>query len=444
MLGLPLVSAFSTNPADYIFADFGDRMQNGTFTNTPADDDLLTNARWTIGAGSSLTYDDDTVNKTGNMTIRHPNTGTTKYNKFNFGRNLTNATIQLSYYNAPSDTGLDSAPVYLYSGADIAIFTIVEQSVAPNNYRYDTPTIAVTNTPITRADYYMNHTFYINPNGNSITYYLNGTKIYNETTSAEGIYAILFGVDQSNPSNSHWDNILVWNGTPDDVPLQSEIIPTPPQITFYNMTSEGGEGCTNWNTAKSNACTTSDATPTIFIRTNELSTCAIGASNLNYTMLGSNRTCSGGGSEEHTCTLTSQDELKEEISFIYIGCQDLFGHENLTSTSGALKMSIFTSDLESRGRYGIETGAQAALTSGYTIYTNQKVYARNSANQQSIGTFDKDVKRMNKIWAFNFLTGNDTVVGMFNITPVLYTLEIRNMTNSTVNTTIYNFIQATR
>lgn len=227
-----------------------------------------------------------------------------------------------------------------------------------------------------------------------------------------------------------------------DCRVLSQSDTTQPAIVSYNMTSGGS--CTNWITDKNNACTTSDTTPTVFIETDEPANCRMGILNKNYTDLGISRECDGGGTQQLTCTIIPQDQLTEEASFVYIGCEDMNNHQNQTSTSGALKMSIFTSDLESRGRYGIETGAQVALTSGYTIYTDQKIYARNSANNQSIGTFDKVVKWLNKVWAFNFLTGNDTAVGMFNITPVLYTLEIRNMTNSTVNTTVYNFIQATR
>jgi len=218
----------------------------------------------------------------------------------------------------------------------------------------------------------------------------------------------------------------------------------PPEIDFYNMTSDGGAGCIKWNDDKSDACDTSDTTPTVFINTSMNAFCAIGVSDLNYTGLGISRQCDGGGGIEHTCTLTPKDELTEEISDIYIGCQSTLGVENSSSTSGALRVSIHSSDLESSGRNSIETAAQHALTSGYTIYTDQKVYARNSANQQTVGVFDKVVKWLNKIWAFNVITGNETYVNMFNITPVLYTLEINTTTNSSVNTTAYQFMMDTK
>lgn len=217
-----------------------------------------------------------------------------------------------------------------------------------------------------------------------------------------------------------------------------------PEITFYNLTSEGGTGCTNWNTDKSNACTTSDTTPTIYVNTTENGFCAIGKSDLNYTDLGDGRQCLGGTTTNHTCTLLPQDQLTEEISYVYIGCKNNDGNQNLTSTSGALKMSVPTSIFENAGRFQIEQGISKALPTGYTLYTDQKIYARNSANNQSTGIFDKVAKWMNNIWAFNYLTGNDTAVGMFNVTPVLYASEMTNVTNSSINASVYDLITNTK
>lgn len=220
---------------------------------------------------------------------------------------------------------------------------------------------------------------------------------------------------------------------------------TPPGITSYNMTSAtGGAGCINWNTDKNNACATSDTTPTVYIETNENAYCAIGVSDLSYTHMGALRNCTaGGGTNTITCTLNPVDELTEETSFLYIGCKDLLGNEPLASTSGSLKVSLASGDLETGGRNSIEAGIQHALGSGYTVYTDQRIYARNSANQQAIGLFDKVVKMADRVWAFNFLTGSDAKVNMFNITPFLYVLEINTTVNST-NNTVYQFIMDTK
>lgn len=294
--------------------------------------------------------------------------------------------------------------------------------------------------------------------------YVNGTKLSQSTSTASDIGNPLgFYIGRTGYAGSATqlkgmiDEIGFWNRSLTDTErsnlwndgvgifasdgLFSDI---PPEITFYNMTSEGGEGCTNWNTDKSNACTTSDTTPTVSINTNKKAYCRIGVSDLNYTDMGSSRNCSGGGTKSLTCTLTEQDILTQETSYVYIGCQNQFGGENSTSTSRALKVSLSNADTESPGRNAIVSGIQNALISGYTIYTDQKVYARNSANNQSVGVFDKVVKWMNKIWAFNYITGNQSYVNMFNITPVLYTLEMTNQTSIQINTTVYQLIMDTK
>ena len=215
---------------------------------------------------------------------------------------------------------------------------------------------------------------------------------------------------------------------------------TPPKITFYNMTSEGG--CTNWNTDKTNPCSTSDITPTVFVNTSEAAFCRIGVSNLNYTNLGSSRECSGSASLQHTCNLNLTDELFYETSYVYIGCKDSSSNENSTSTSGALALNI--TGLETTARNLIEVGIRNSLSSGYTIYTDQKIYARNSANTQAVGTFDKVAKKLSKIWAFNRIGTSDSLVNMFNITPVLYTLEFANKTSVQITNQTELLINATK
>jgi hypothetical protein len=297
--------------------------------------------------------------------------------------------------------------------------------------------------------------------------FLNGSQVATATNSPSGQTAsfqnfnLVFGQTafQGNAPIVTYDEVIIWNKSLTSTDIQhtyelgkngttlKKIVPiiedtSPPEIISYNLTSEGGEGCTNWNTDKNNACETSDTTPTVFVNTDEDASCRIGVSDLNFTDMGASRNCAGSETKDHTCTLTTQDELTSETSFVYIGCQDLDGRENLTSTSGSLKISII--NLETSARNAMESGIQHALGSDYTIYTDQKLYARNSANNQFVTTFDKVVKWFNKIWAFNFLTGNQTATDAFNITPILYVLEMTNVTNSTVNSTVYQLILDTK
>ncbi|MBI1935616.1 hypothetical protein HYS31_04185, partial [Candidatus Woesearchaeota archaeon] len=237
--------------------------------------------------------------------------------------------------------------------------------------------------------------------------------------------------------------VACYNGTlgaPQLGAQTSDILP--PEITYYNLSTPNGD-CVTWNTDKSNPCNTTDTTPTVYLNTNENAWCAIGVSDLNYTDLGSSRNCdSGQGTESHTCTLTPQDELTFENSNLYIGCRDSQFNQNSTSTSRALLVTI--NELEDVARNSIELAASNALSASYSIYTAQKVYARNSADSQSVGTFDKVIKKLSKIWAFNRIGSSDTLVGMFNITPVLYTFEYVNKTSAYIQNQTELLINATK
>lgn len=316
-------------------------------------------------------------------------------------------------YSFIADGGTDNA----FTGNGGTIFSYEADPPASKNFTFY---LDFNNSQITFENHSTN-----NVTKSMITAVKNITKIRFSDQGAGSCCGSAFDIDQIDANQTSSDTLL-------------------PTITSYNMTSEGGEGCTNWNTDKNNACTTTDTTPTVFIKTDISANCAIGISNLNYTGLGSNRSCSGGGTSQHTCTLINQDAIAIETSYLYIGCRATFGNENQNSTSGALKITLSTSDAETSARNAIEAGVRQALSSGYTIYTSQRVYARNAANSQATGVFDKVVKWMNKVWAFNYLTENQTAAGMFNITPVFYVLETQNLSFGAINTTVSQLIINTK
>jgi len=225
---------------------------------------------------------------------------------------------------------------------------------------------------------------------------------------------------------------------------------TPPAINqnSYNMTSEGSAGCVNWRTNPATPCSTSDTTPTVNFTTTEPVWCAIGTQSINFTQyvnLGVDRNCTiGQGTSSHTCTLVPDDELTFANSNIYIGCRDSSGNENTTgkSTSGPLSLTI--TGLEAGSDSAIGRGVQNALLSGYTNHTNQQIYARKLDGTQDFGTFDWMAKKGSKVWAFNYITSGEAHVGLFNITPVLYVLEMSNITNSTIINKVELMINATK
>src|SRR3989338_6339103 len=89
---------------------------------------------------------------------------------------------------------------------------------------------------------------------------------------------------------------------------------------------------------------------------------------------------------------------------------------------------------ETSGDDAIELGIiSSEIWETATIYTAQRVSARNLVNSQFTGIFDKVASNGNKRWAFNYVSSGETqITGLFNLTTVLYTLQMQNQTNETI------------
>jgi hypothetical protein len=302
-------------------------------------------------------------------------------------------------------------------------------------------------------------------NGTHYFGYLNGSLIYSLETATQVIdlTGLHFGDwPAGNSADAYWDGpmdeIAFWNRGLNRQEVEFlynngngrfasggtfvTSDSTPPEILSYNLSTPSGD-CTNWNTDKSNPCSTGDTTPTVMITTDDDAFCAIGLEDKNFSYydgLPDNRSCENGGTKSLICTLRAPDELFYEDSTIYIGCRNTDDYENSTSTSGALSLQI--TGLESGTDAAIGVGVQNALLSGYTNYTNQQIYARKLDGTQDTGTFDWVAKKGTKVWAFNHITKGEQYVGLFNLTPVLYVLEMANNTNSTIISTVEAFINS--
>ena len=291
-------------------------------------------------------------------------------------------------------------------------------------------------------------------NSGTLVYQADGTAPF---TTWENSVASIKSIELRLPSvlNNKVDEIACWNWTS---PANAYVRPTvstpdtiPPEIVYFNLTNENG--CESWNTNKNTACSTSSVTPTVQFNTNEPAWCAISGSissaalDKNYTDMGSPRNCTGamageGVTTNHRCTLTPQDELVYDASYLLISCKDASNNQNTTSTSGPLKLSI--TGLEAAGRTSIGIGIQNALLSGYTNYTDLQIYARSLSNSQVRGTFDRAVKKGSRMWAFNRIGVSDSNANMFNLTPVLYTLELANLTSINITKQVEMLINATK
>jgi len=219
----------------------------------------------------------------------------------------------------------------------------------------------------------------------------------------------------------------------------------PPVITALNCTS-----CNPPSGDTTPPFQTEDTTPTFNITTSETASCRIGVQDINYTAMSASRNCTTTGTTSHICTLSTQDLFTAVgENNLYISCIDSTGNEgNATdsskSNSGAIRMEIMGAT-ETNGVNSIQIGILASEIGGTaTIYTSQRASARNLAGTQFSGIFDKMAINGNKRWLFNYVSQGETPISnLFNITPVIYVLQLQNKTNETITDLVGKMINTT-
>ncbi|HIH10615.1 TPA: hypothetical protein HA241_00315 [Candidatus Woesearchaeota archaeon] len=207
---------------------------------------------------------------------------------------------------------------------------------------------------------------------------------------------------------------------------------TTPRLSGFN--------CTSCNTPTGDTVspyTTADTTPTFALSTDISSNCRIGKTNQSYSDFGDSRNCTGMGTTSHTCTLTSQDELTLATDYVWISCANPSDVAKWNS-SGALQMEI-----TSIGSSALDLGIQASVLGlGATVYNDQQVYLRSISNQQLLTTVDRVVVYGNQRWLLNL--DNTTALGLFNISPAVYSGDFVNLTTSQIQHEITALINGTK
>jgi len=204
--------------------------------------------------------------------------------------------------------------------------------------------------------------------------------------------------------------------------------------------------CTSCNISfgdTSEPYTTSDTTPTFTFPTDIAANCRIDDANQNHSSMGSSRNCAGGqGTTSHTCTLTVQDELVASADEVFVACAGTGGDE---ATNSSARMLMDITGLSNTSTDAIDVGIQAsAIWPGATVYTNQQVYLRNLNNSQVVGTVDKIAVYGNQRWLFNNALDGESTLGLFNMTPVVYVLDLINTSSEEVKRQVSTLINATK
>ncbi len=358
LLVLPIVNAgsditmnenYSVNPVDYIFWDNGDEIKNGTYRAAPANNAPLTTQKWTTTA-ISLNYSSE-IEKFGNMSIHLEDVS--RNVRFDFGSIQTNVTFQLALLDNPADTGSNIYMV-LYANNNVTgvgwlgLLNVVCGNVN-HFYRTNNATNYCASPAISRPTGGMNFTTYIAPAGAYIALYINRTLVVNDTTT-EGFRFFEINADGYNVSV---DDIMIWNGAPEDRPIVPPPSDTEPaSILLINLTILSGNlGQIIYNNSPeqlgklSGKARTNDTTPTIRATTNKSSTCAIIDLNrdLNWTDIfkGNANDDNGAPALTHILTLNSSNSSGMiGLHNFSIGCKDSSGNENRTSTSGKFTINI--------------------------------------------------------------------------------------------------------
>jgi len=183
---------------------------------------------------------------------------------------------------------------------------------------------------------------------------------------------------------------------------------------------------------------TDDTTPTFKFNTSAYTFCRISDMNINYTTMSNSRDCSSGQNYSgHTCTLTAQDALVDYNTSVYISCS-YNESTNATTSLYMLISSLETPNSTEAIMQGIEN---SVIGSGATIYSNQKVYLRALNGSVFTNTVDKVAVYGNQRWIFNY--ENTTALGgLFNITSVVYSLDMKNMTVKAIRSNVTALINS--
>jgi len=162
---------------------------------------------------------------------------------------------------------------------------------------------------------------------------------------------------------SKTNNMKLWNLTIQVLDAPPAPDKDPPIISNFNLTSEGG--CIAWRTDKSDACNTTDATPTVTFATDENADCAMSTEDLNFVnMNASNHSTTTAGIGSHILTLLLAGKLEPGSNNLYIACQDNSENSNQTGS-----LNTFLDVTEGGAGGGVGQNAYAVQTVHVVSYT---------------------------------------------------------------------------
>lgn len=336
--------------------------------------------------------------------------------KVNYNGFLTNITKK-------TQTSAVSCFVQSYTSKAVLASGSFSGDVCALNYNVnvgDTYFIVVGNNNADWVDYYDNG------NNAALEDYANAVNI---TTST---YLSKSGSDYTVETTPYYRNNIIQINLEEQIPLIN--------ISNYTLSS-AYSNATAWNNYTLVGIPTWDSTPTVRFTTNLQLPCRMsssrGVGDKNYTTMTGTRDCDNGTVQfNHVCTLNVSDQLISQIEYLYISCNST----NQTNKSNSGLLNVTLRDIYVNSTKALDLGIQSSVIwPTATIYQNQQVYIRLLNTSQVTGTVERVAVFGNQRWIFNLYNNSDTLnplIGLFNITPVVYVMEIALETRS------YNQIQS--
>jgi hypothetical protein len=194
--------------------------------------------------------------------------------------------------------------------------------------------------------------------------------------------------------------------------------------------------------------TTFDTTPTFNFTTGVEANCRISDEDYNYSRMGNetggSRDCSDGqGTTLHNCTLPVVDQLVTAVDYAWVACENSATGNQTANSSARLWMDI--TNLEANNSNAIDNGIRLSkVWPGATVHSNQMVFLRNLNNQQTLATVDRVVIYGYQRWLFNAANDTQGPLGLFNLSPVVYSLDLVNTSFEEIERQVSTLINATK
>ena len=399
---------------------------NGT---SPSDGDNLIKGGWSITEGSdNYVYTQDAGNDyDGDNFYITPSAATSP--RYDY----TNASVDSKYltFHFYDDSADTAAYTYVATSGQNMALGLHTSTTTANYVCYD-GVASFQDTGISRTTGWHNFTFKFNYSTTNLTGFIDGQEISGSCSRTESGWTGITNAHlftNTDCLNCRIDKINFWNET-------GSLPPLAPALSAFNCTS-----CNIPQGDNVSPYTTADTTPTFTLGTNFSANCRIGDVNQTYTTMGSSRNCGTTGSTTHTCSLIAQDELATSTDYVYVSCAN--AQNDSLSNTAQLQMNI--TNLQTNTTNAIDRGIQeSAIWPGAKVYSNQQIYLRNLDNIQVLATVDRVAVFGNQRWIFNAGIDDETALGLFNLTPVVYVLDMVNVSLGDIQSQVSALIDATK